>query len=484
MRSIDDQPPLTDHTFSHGYLAASYGVELHDLPGWLTETFGNLTVHRHPLTRWAAHRRDHAAVAVIGDPVDLDSGSTDPQWVAANATRILADGGLESALRYVAYLGGRWTALFESGGGLVVVPDFAATQSVYWHHGSGTAFSNYAHLLAEATGAPVNEPYRDLMRNARDLGAKGTIYWPGIETPFSDILPVLPNHALQVPPHGIPEHRRFYPFPETTAPRDPETAYGQFTSLFFRHVGLLCTATDRIGISLTAGTDSRTTLAAAAPHLDPAQALTWTYLDTSKPHAGMAADAGAAVELAQRYGLRHQIVDLRAEGLRAFESPQEAFARAYRRSMQYTPQFRRLSVAYQEQLPAGTVELQSMVAEVGTGFYRRRSGQPTAERLAQLYTAAPFNEHPLVRAAFERYVEYAGLADVQSGPVDWHDLFYLESRLGRWAALRIQEGDLSHRVMLPFNTRGVIEALAGPALEDRVDKQALRRFLAEHEKSA
>lgn len=478
MESTDVRGPSAGPSYRFGFIAADRPLTLQDLPGWHQESFGTWEVHRHPDTRWAAAGQGDAAVALIGDPLDLSSGTADPEAISREAVRLLAESGLQSALRHVSYLGGRWTALLRTGASVLVVPDFAATQSVYWHHSSaGTVLSSHTHLLAEATGASVNTPLRTLMTQARDHGAKGTIYWPGMETPFLDVFPLLPNHALHLDPGQEPAHRRFYPFPDTALPRGPQQAYAQFKDLFLEHARLLCAGRSSMGISLTAGADSRTTLAAAAPHL-PANARTWTYMDTTVHHEGMAADAAAARQVAQHYGLPHQIVDLRQDGLQALSSPTE-FGESYKRSLKLTQQFRRLSVAYNEQLPADLTELMSLVAEVGTGFYKRRSGVPDPDRLLHLYQPTEFSQQPLIREAFERYAAYSGLAAVQDGPIDWHDLYYQESRIGRWASLRIQEIDLAHRVLLPFNARGIVEALGGPALEDRVQKQALHRLLSD-----
>ena len=479
MDSTDAHGPSAGSSFRFGFVAADRPLTLRDLPGWVQESFGPLDLHRHPDTRWAAASEGDAAVGLIGDPVDLNTGSADPQAISRQVAKVLSVSGLDSALRHVAYLGGRWTALLRSGDHLLVVPDFAATQSVYWHHSAdGTVLASHTHLLAEVTGAEVNKPLRTLMTQARDHGAKGTIYWPGMETPFIGEFPLLPNHALHLRTGQEPQHRRFYPFPDTDLVRDPDQAYARFRDLFLEHARLLCAGRTRMGISLTAGADSRTSLAAAAPHLPADQTWTWTYMDTTVHHEGMAADAAAARQVAQHYGLPHQIVDLRQDGLQALSSPTE-FGESYKRTMKLTQQFRRLSVAYHEQLPSDLTELMSLVAEVGTGFYKRRSGTPDPDRLLHLYQPTEFSQQPLIRQAFERYAEYSGLSAVQDGPIDWHDLYYQESRIGRWASLRIQEIDLAHRVLLPFNARGIVEALGGPALEDRVQKQALHRLLAD-----
>ncbi|GAA1306338.1 hypothetical protein Psi02_23730 [Planotetraspora silvatica] len=466
------------HAFRHGYVAADHAIELRDLPGWRSGRVGRFTVHRHPVTRWVTAANGSAEVAILGDAVDIDAGTADSAEIAQSVLSALTSG-VDRAVRYVAYLGGRATVLLYRDGELVVVPDYAATQPVFWHHdASGTVFSSHAHLAGEVVGAPVNEPYRALMRQANEMKTKGTIYWPGIETPFIGVLPVLPNHVLRVRAGQTPRHERFYPFPDTTLERDPDRAFKVFSEVFSEHVRLLCTLSRHIGLSLTGGRDSRTTLAAAWPHLSPAFARTWTYLNVPAPTKVMADDAEAAARVAREYGLSHHLIDLHDKAPEDF-APMPAFEKDYFRTMRYTPQFRRLAVAYAEQLPPATIQLKSMVAEAGTGFYKKRSGVPDVGRLTYLYSPTPFGELPLVHSAFERFSAYSGLSVDAAGELDWHDLYYIECRMIKWGSLRMQECDLSHRTLMPFNSRGVIEALLGPDLEHRGDKQALTRFIAE-----
>jgi asparagine synthase (glutamine-hydrolysing) len=394
------------------------------------------------------------------------------------AVRRTADGWSEPSparqtqygIPYWVCLGGRFTALLWEKGRLTVVPDCVASLPTYWHHSDSTlTLGSYAHLVGEVTGTEPNEPMMDLMRRAKQMSTPGTIYWPGVETPFIGVLPLLPNHTLTFDGHTV-GHDRFYPFPDTALPQDPDDAYDQFRDLFTKHVKLLC-GLGRVGVSLTGGMDSRATFKAARPHLG-ADALTWTYYKFRAPDPAMQADLLSANAVAREARVAHQVV--------AVELPPDGpFAEAYERSMRYTQQFRALAGAYHHQLPGDLVELQSMVAEVGTGFYKKRTkGLPTTQRLAQLYSNSDFGRLPEIASALEKFVDYADFRADRFDSVDWHDLYYWEARIGRWGTLRMQEVDLSHQLMLPFNARGIVEALQAPPLESRVKKQALARYIA------
>lgn len=473
---------LSPSPFRRGYLVTNYAAPPPRLGGWSTVHLDQLTFHLHPETQWAVARRGPLAVAVIGQAIDIDHGDTSPERIARRLLGRLAAANLQAAIRDAAYLGGRATYVLQTAESTVFVPDLAGSHPIYWHHCDGRlAVSNYAHLVGEVAAAELNERFIDLMRRARDLGARRTIYWPGIETPFLGVNPVIPNHALRLSTERAPQHERFYPFPDTDLDRDPERAYLRFKDVFSEHVRLICSLDPHVGISLTAGVDSQATLWAAVPHLLRDTTRTWTYLNSARPHEGMAADAEAAAQISNELGLQHVVVDLALSGGSCPRAA--AFHGAVQKSMRHTAQMRSVPYAYAAQLPQETLEMMSIVAEYGTGFYKNRKGAPEVARLSELYQLSDFGKNELVQEAFETFMEYTGFADVESGPVDWHDLFYAEHRLARWASVRVQEVELVHRVQLPFNSRASTEALLGLPLPDRVEKQAQRRLIAEGSQS-
>ncbi|MDR2253801.1 MAG: hypothetical protein LBD97_08115 [Bifidobacteriaceae bacterium] len=407
---------------------------------------------------------------LIGHPLDLDHPERGPDRIAA---QLAAADSVDALIREAAYLGGRWVVLAWDGAQLVAVPDCAATMPAYWSK-RPFVLASHLHLVAELAQLERDEGSMNLMARARSLGARGTLHWPGIKTPFLGVAPLLPNHHLTWDGQEG-RHVRFYPFDDTTLERDVDRAYKQFRELFVAHVQAICRAGEpnAIGVSLTAGVDSRASLAAALSWR-PTNLIAFTFVRQTEMPPGLLDDLlGAnAVAVANRVFHRVVVLDDRTD---------TAFNAAYRRTFRHTPQFRGVAQSYYYQLPDTLIELQSMISAAGSGASYRNRGEPlSSARLARLYSNSEYGRTAEVGEALAEFAEYADLTDeARLGPIDYHDAFYWEHRLGRWATLRMQEVDLAHLMMLPYNSRGVIEALQGPPLEERAGKQAQRRFIAE-----
>lgn len=458
--------------FRRGWWASSDPELPEVFTKWTRLRAGELEVRVHPALSWALAEDAGQTVVLLGDVVDLERDDTTDGAEVARRILMLLKNSIDDAVRAVAYLGGRFACLLATPGETRVVPDCVGSLPIFWHQGPrGVTLGSYSHLVAELTGAQPDEKAIGLLRKARAMDTKGTLYLPGTMTPFTEVRPVFPNNLLRLR-EGRVSHERFYPFPDLVLETNTEEAYQRYATMFRRHTRALASL-GRVGISLTAGRDSQASLAALLSSTPADEVLTWTYYTFSKPHEGLRQDLLDANKLALSLGLRHQVI---AVG----ETSDVKFGKAYERTMRYTQQFRALAEAYHSQLPHDIVEMQSMVAEVGSGFYKNREvGSPTLERLSYLFSPSDFGSLPEVRDAIADYMDYANFAPADFGPVDYHDLYYWETRIGRWGCLRMQEVDLSHHLVLPFNSRHVVEALMGPSLEKRVDKQALVRFTVE-----
>ena len=458
--------------FRHGFLAVVGGSAPVAEAGWDAALVGRIELLFHPtLRRTASAWGRHDAVCFLGEVVDLEHPLWGEEEIAHAAALELVRGGIDAVVRFVAYLGGRFVCLVATGARVVVIPDCHATQRVYWQPWQGgLAMASHANLLAELTAPGVDEEVLGLMRRGRHMKTGGTRYLPGVRTPFVGVRPLLPNHVLDVDvPSGVTTHKRFYPS-TSQSELDPQLAVERFEELFRGHVQLLCRY-GRVGTSLTAGFDSRTSFLAAYSHMLPGS-FAWTWNDFEEPKADLVADVLGANELAFQLGVPHRVIALRRpDDLHRFEE-------SYERTFRFWPQHERAAFAVAAQLPADFFQLLSMLAETGTGFYKRRTPGPwDAGRLSQLYSSYPFGRLPEVIDLHEEFIEYAGFTEHAMGGIDYHDLFYWEARAGRWATARIQEADLSHRVLLPFNQRGIIESLHALPLPARVGKQPLAHLI-------
>ncbi|QKE83542.1 hypothetical protein [Arthrobacter sp. NEB 688] len=477
---------LIEHArFGHGYLLQLGGAVPAHVEGWPTRPVGEAVLRTHPRTvvhASAGAPEESLQVVVCGQPLDVDAGTADGAVVADRVLAALRIGD-DAVLEALSALSGRWTAFLRKGSRLVVSPDSHATQPVFWSarprrvlRRPALAIGSHAVLAAGVVDAGPDHEGIELYERIRDFRPKGTIFMPGLRTTHEGVLPVFPNCVLDVdlaaPDRAV--HRRVWPVRERV-PSSADEVFPRFAERFDA-LARLTAGLGRVGISLTAGLDSRTTLVGARPHLDP-EDFTYTYLNPRDLpiNPGVQEDLYGANELAFRAGLRHRVIRWRNPG------PEDPFRIAHEQSFPGLASSLGAATAMFHDLPHDFVELQSILAEIGTYFYgeeRRVDPEPTPRALAVLTYGKPTAGRPAYVAEFERLVEYTGFtADALAGH-DFHDITYWEHRMAKWAARKFQEGDMGHRVALPFADRTLIELMLSLPARDRFDKVLLHRFLA------
>ncbi|QDO87108.1 hypothetical protein FNH13_01195 [Ornithinimicrobium ciconiae] len=130
-------------------------------------------------------------------------------------------------------------------------------------------------------------------------------------------------------------------------------------------------------------------------------------------------------------------------------------------------------------LPHDIIHLQSIGAELGTTFYTQRTDAPiTPGRLLEIVTNRTGLDPALAEAAFGDYLDYAQFAPEHIGGYNYHDVFYWEQRMGKWGYQKYQDGDFAHRMLMPFNDRGLIELMQSLPYPLREQKVLLEAVLA------
>src|SRR5690606_17190734 len=85
----------------------------------------------------------------------------------------------------------------------------------------------------------------------------------------------------------------------------------------------------------------------------------------------------------------------------------------------------------------------------------------------------------LAERMYGGYVEHAAMTPDRLLGYDHHDLFYWEQRIGRWGWQKFVDGDLGHRILLPFNDRVLLETMLSLPYPQREAKVLLHRLLDE-----
>lgn len=416
-------PRVARLAFGGGYLVHPVGApHSPPSPGWSNETVAGHVYHlRTPLT--SSPTRDGGRVVLLGHPVDVDTGTTDAQ-VITNRLADLADSAGEGSagvgssrvdssaagptadpvgavVQAAAYLGGRWTLLVHHAGGrqVTVVPDALASQPVWWAP-AGDLIGSHEALVPQGALLPVNSQLEvsgsGVTVSALDLG------------PADDRGPTrAPGRAPGAP---LEDQRRRL----QGASADQE-AFAEFRERLREHTRLL-TQGERPGVGLTAGPASRAVLAAYLPHRQ-ADDFAFTHFATESAREGKeaATDLFRASALAQRVGLPHRVV-------RTVDPPEGSVFEA----------------AFRATWPDGT--------SVATAFARHHLPPDTLE----LHSAG---------------AELVAAADPDDGATPGDGTAPGELAIARagaaWVGVpaSVRDGDLSHRVGLPFNDRRLLELL-------------------------
>ena len=496
MRGKGDQAALERYTvenaaFGHGYLLWNGASRPAEIEGWRSVKVGGFTYATHPrtvMTRvssgplappWSARH-----VVLLGHPVDVATASRNPTRIARRLLATLETHGRDAALREAAYLGGRLTAVLHEPRRMTVVPDTHASQPVFWSEGRGVAVGSHASLVAKALDREPDDNDMALYDGIRAIRRRGTIYMPGMSTPWQDVHPIVPNCYLEVRLEliGRPTvtHRRFWPFEERVENDDVDAVYARFRELFLEHVGLL-SGFGRTAISLTAGLDSRVTLAAlAGRRAKDMFAFTYAHPRNIGEQTAVAEDVYGASELAFLVGLPHRLLYWRNPENCWRQDRATVFLAAYERTWPERHGSLGSAYAMYADLPHDIIELQSNLAETGTTNSRPRTGEPiTPVRLAVLWLDKRFADHPQYHRPFADFIDQAEFSAERLLGYDHHDIFYWEHRMSRWASRKFQEGDLSHRVLLPFNDRRLIETMLSLPQPLRAAKVLYTRLLDE-----
>lgn len=470
---MSEVPPAD--RFVRGYFVHHGPVEQVALSGWTLAPFGGFVFGFHPRTEWAACQDPESGkwIVLIGLPLDIENAESSITRLAQDALRILLSGGREPFVRHVAYWGGRFVCVFGSADTLELVPDCHATLSAYWARtpGGGMVASSHSRLTAELIGGTEDLRSLSIMTSPQYSDGGGR-YYPGMLTPYEGVHPLIANCLVRYDSQrGEPRLERFYPWTAIQATAPPEVSLFSFARQLESHLDLMATL-GPTHISLTAGLDSNTVLKAARGRLAPGS-LSYTYFRFENAVPETVSDLLGASEAARAAGVPHRI--LRVHQYDASDPWMKFYAGTFPRGARFPS----LAKTYAQSFDPADISLISLIAETGTVFYRERDDPNlTPRRLARKYTYAPIRDSDVLAEVFAEYIAATDFALESIGNIDYHDLFYWEHRNPKWASLWYSEIDLSHRVLLPFNSRHLIETMLSLPYELRSSRYLLNAYLS------
>jgi hypothetical protein len=389
------------------------------------------------------------AVAVLGEALDPNAPLLDHDGVAR---MLLAAGSRRQA--EIDRLVGRFAVITAAPDGEVEVQtDAIGLRSVYYTIVDGAVVAGgHAKLVAEAAGP------RPMLAAPRPI----RLGYPGMDTPHPGIWRLPANVALSMRSGRL---RRFFPI-QAIEPVTVEDMWSFALDQAGRAIEALRHRASVL-VSLTAGLDSRTTLAAARaswPHL-----RFFTYLQQGERRAHDEIDLAVSRDLTRLLGLAQEVVDLK--GYRA-----DPALAALQADNAFTSHVGNLSCAYHDRFGSGRhVHVRTNLLELGRSnlFANNRktpqfaAGPSTGQRMAEFYAAKA--ELPVdagMLDAFGRYVGETSFDRALAFASPW-DLYFVEHRMGAWQGGVASLSDLAFDTIIAFNSREVVRRMMGVPQEVR-----------------
>lgn len=308
----------------------------------------------------------------------------------------------------------------------------------------------------------------------------GNRHLPGNITPYKELKRIGANTYVEFNNKFV--IKRFYPIcahPEFITPEEKEAGVKRIGELI--HNGIDCASRkwDRCTISLSGGTDSKTTLACANGLYDK-----FSYFSFfSKPQELV--DAEGAKKICQNLGLEHTFYEIPQEN-----SEFKDFDFIKKLLQHNTNYFVNLAdneirkYIYLHDLDAYDIELKSWASEVARVFLERKyqidmSGLVN-ERQCSIFQTRYFGHPRLLKwsdSIYCNFLKEIGL-DKKLFNFEPTDMFYWEVRMGCWGVSVISSQQLYHRMSMPMNNRKILELFLSFPHDERKNDSVHKRVMS------
>ncbi len=470
-----EYPQYRDALYCRGYLITEGDVNGEAYPfygQWKRKEICGYKVLLHPYLDNAYFEQDHISYLLLGHIYNPFAGISDEQRLLADCHQAYKKG--KKALADCVY---EWTgvfALYIFDDNITVIQDCAGYKGVYYGTVMGKCvFTDHPQLAGDLYGLNIDRFIQKLIRNR--FYNIGNRYLPGDMSIFRELKRSGANVFLEYKNNNF-TIKRFYPIrchEEAATQEDYERAITKAGEVLHNSIALILEKWDNVSVSLTGGTDSKTTLASANGYYDKLGYFSFI----SKEAEGI--DARAAHDICCRLGLEHRMHSIPDDNSEIEDF--EVLKAIMEHSIGYImnlPDYETRKYIYLYRLNAFTTEIKSQISEIVRVFFERKYGMQMPEEFAprhcSILQTRYFLSPGLLRKSDKAYKEFMEKFDFgrQKYNYETADLYYWEVRMANWGMLVNTSLDLCHRLTYPFNNRRLIDIFLSIPREIRIKDEA------------
>lgn len=385
---------------------------------------------------------------LVGGGVATDIATASNKGLAA----WLAEAPSEEQFQHrVDAISGRFAVFRLLGSQLLVQNDAQGLRAVF-HTGTNypAVVGSHAHLVAEVVDAPANSFARPKYSDETNLRTP-----PGRHSTRHGVFSLIPNTELNMPSRQV---RRIYPrFPR--AQRTTEELFPLLEKETLENFRLLIESGQQLVVSLSAGLDSRLTLALLRHHLE--RVSFFTYNVVAVQNRANQFDVQHALRLANQFNLDHTLITVDNGA-----PPDVRRVLAVNRHRAHAPGLAHL---YRERFPSSAIHMRSNGNGTLTAWYLR-DGWPdesmTPEYRMQVASQGRCSDLGVLDAFTDSW-QASEAHKVETLGYSGLDFAYAEDRMGSWHQNIVQESDIAFETRVPFGSRRLIDLFLSAASEDR-----------------
>ncbi len=460
--------------YTYGYLLTNEGKKaiqhLHWLTEWQQQCIRGYTLFVHPQQKYYFYEAEEYTYLLVGHAYNPFSMEANEYDILAHLAAVEYNS--DAYKDYFDQLTGVFFCAVIRGDSITATCDCAGMLGAYYAMvRDEKCFSAYSQMIADIYDLR-EDPYVTKMKKSKLFRWYGW-FLPGDLTPYSEVKRIVPNTNVTLKDKVT--INRFYPRkPYTVAQgKEYDRRVKQICMIMNNNLRLIADKWSNPAISLTGGTDSKTTLACAKGIQDRFSYFSYISLPREET------DALAAQNICQALHLKHTIyrIDTDPTKLLDYREVSNLIERhyAYLGKANTNDICKRIVLSKEFDCD---VEVKSWVSEVARASRYEKYRKKTFPRkmrprmLTSMYKLFCFNRTDAVKTdrRFKDYLDGTGLSRViEETGYPWTEFFVWEIVFGGWGGLALTgEHMLSNEITVPFNNRALLDLMLRTPLDKRM----------------
>jgi len=461
---LAQKPQYKECLFSRGYFITedkAVDAEAYPFYGlWTEQKIGQYRVFIHKDQDFCVYEENNTSFLIIGHAYNPFNEVYEEKELLQQAAAAFAQS-KEAFFECI----NAWTGIycvFVFGKELLGVQDCAGIKALYYGVlNDCVCVTSHPQLAADLYGLEMDPFVKKLVSNR--FYNIGNRYLPGDLSPYAQLRRIGANVYLNCDQQKQFTVHRFYPVRSLElcqTEEEYEQGIQEVYNILHKNIELALKKWPNSAISLSGGTDSKTTLACANGFYDQLQYFSFQSKDTE------ITDSKAAREICEKINLDHKIYPIPAENseIEDYEELKAIIVHSYGYVRGLAEREIRKHICMYRWNYFDT-EIKSWISEIVRVFFERKYGMKFPKRLTprhfSIFQTRYFASPYLLRTSDKIYKQYMEKFDLAEPKFNYEhtDMYYWEVRMSSWGMMVTQSLDLCHRITFPFNNRKLVEKM-------------------------